>query len=114
MAMTGLQPSWPFLYANCILVFQTLAGHSDAVRRRDLNQLTGNRIPPHMGVQVRRSNQAYSQLLFRMGPGEALLLKRICKLLFLPQGIHGKQLCGAERGCYAEADTQQRSGGQRG
>ena len=52
MAMTGLQPSWPFLYANCILVFQTLAGRSDAVRRRDLNQLTENRVPPRMGAQV--------------------------------------------------------------
>ena len=52
MAMTGLQPSGPFWYANCILVFQTLAGRSDSVSRRDLNQLTENRVPPRMGAQV--------------------------------------------------------------
>lgn len=52
MATTGLQPSWPFLYANCILVFQTLAGRSGSVSRRDLNQLKENRIPPRMGAQV--------------------------------------------------------------
>ena len=52
MAMTGLQLSWPFLYANCILVFQALAGRGGSVSRRDLNQLTGNRAPPHMGAQV--------------------------------------------------------------
>ena len=48
MAMTGLQPSWPFLYANCILAFQTPAGRSDAVSRRDLTQLTENHVPPRM------------------------------------------------------------------